>query len=357
MSDVFAAEIGHNNPEELPPVEEIVSDLEAANAEALARTAALVEKGKEFLLIETDQQDADATEFMVKLRARWKQSEADRVAAKTPWDDRAGAVHAFFKTKILDVLGLAPSNPKESFDPVEREDLGMGPRINMAQTIFKRVKAERGRKVREAEALRLREIEAAAARKRAEEEATARAAEDARRRAAADAERVAAQAAAELAAAAARKRNVESRAAAELAAAEAKRVADAAAEAARRQADADAAARAEREASNLAEENKLAEERSAAEAAANAPLADLSRQRGGRGGVSSLRTFIDVRDIDRKTLDYAMIGPYLTDTAISAALDAYADANKATVKAGITSGVQPIKGAVFFENARNAGRA
>lgn len=359
MSDhpTSAPRIGDNSDDGFLPVEKIVGDLEKENADALARTTALLEKGKEFLVITTDQEDADATEFMVKLRARWKQSEADRISAKTPWDDRAGAIHAFFKTRILDPLGLAPPKEQSTFDPKERDDLGLGPRINMAQTIFKRKKADDERKAREIEAERLRKVEADAKAKRDADEAAARAVEDQRRRDAAAAEKKARDEAQALADAAARKRNVENRAVADAAAAAAKKIADDAADAARAEEENAAAARATRTAENLAAENKIAEETAAAEAAANASLADLSRQRGGRGGVSSLRAYINVRGIDRAALDYAAIGPYFTDKAVRAALGDYADANKATVKAGIVSGVQPIKGAIFFEDAKNAGRA
>jgi flagellar biosynthesis GTPase FlhF len=311
MSDNPRAVIGGN----LPPLktgDDLTSYLEETYAEDVQRTQALMAKGVEFLTIGSDAEDEAATEFMVKVRARYKESEASRVKEKTPYDDSAGRVHAFFKTKVLDLLGLAPTD-KKSFDPVTRTDLGLGPRINMAQTIFKTAKAEAERRRREEEA-----------RIAAEEERKRREAAEAAERAAREAER-----------SAARKRSEESRAVAE-------------AEAAKRRAEADAAREAE---------NKAAEERAAAQAAASAPMADLSRARGDRGGVSSLKTFTDFRDIDREKIDLEMLRPYLPDKALEQAVRGWIDANKAATATAIKTGNQPIKGVVIFEAHRSSGRA
>lgn len=364
--DTSAPGIGDNSDDGFLPVEKIIGDLEKENADALARTAALLEKGKEFLVITTAQEDADATEFMVKLRARWKQSEADRISAKTPWDDRAGAIHAFFKTRILDPLGLAPPKEQSTFDPKERDDLGLGPRINMAQTIFKRKKADDERKAREIEAARLRKIEDDARIAREAKEREERAAADKLQREADEHAAAARKASDEAVAAASRKRNAENKAEADAEAARLRKIAADADEASRVASEKLAAEQAARDEENLKAANAHAETRAAAEAAANASLADLSRARGGRGGVSSLRVNISVRDIDRSLLcafdgknppSIAMLTPYFTDKAIQSALDAYADANKATIKDAIKTGRQPISGAVFFEDARNSGRA
>lgn len=399
MSEHFAAEavpavgLGHNKPDALPTVDEVISQLEADNAAALARTEEILLKGQKYLVITNDEEDDAATQFMVSVRDRYKYSEADRVAKKAPYDELAGAVHSFFKKRILDPLGLGASNPKEAFDPLERTDLGMGPRINRAQTIYKLKKAEDERRRREDEARRLREAEAEAARARAEVERLRRAEEDRVRREqlAAEVERrrveeVARQEAARIAAderrkaeeaalAASRKRNEDSKAVAEKAAQEARERARQAEEAQRAENERLERERAERdrqareEESRLAaereerdrlareEENRMAEARAAAEAEANAPLADLTRARGEKGGVSSLRQFTYWRDIDRDTLDYAALGPYFTDKHIDAALKGYSDANKATVHNGIKTGKQPVKGVIFYLDAKNAGRA
>lgn len=304
---------GRNEPPApLKVGDELTLYLETTYAEDVARTAALLAKGEEFLVISDDVADAEATEFMVKVRARFKASEASRVAEKTPYDDNAGRVHAFFKAKVLDPLGLVAPD-KKSFDPVKRTDLGLGPRINMAQTLYKTAKAEAERKRREEEA----RIAAEEERKRRD---TALAAE----RAAQEAER-----------AAARKRNEECRAVAEAEAAKAR-----------------AAAEATREA-----ENHAAEERAAAQAAAAAPMADLSRSRGERGGTASLKTFTDFRDIDRNSIDLEMLRPYLPDKALEQAMRGWVDANKAAAAAAIKTGKQPVRGVVIFEVYRSAGRA
>ena len=351
------APAGHNSEAGLPTVDQIVETLTADNAEALARTTELVVKGQKFLIIGNDVEDSAATQFMVSLRARWKQSEADRVAAKTPWDDRAGCVQSFFKTKILDVLGLGPSKAEEAFDPVTSENYGMGPRINRAQTIYKLAKAESERRLREAEAKRLREAEEKARLERLAAEKVLRDEEDRLRRlqqAVAEKARLEAM---EASLAASRKRNEDSKAAAEIAAAAARKRSDEAAAAQKIEDERIATERAERDEANRLEENRLAEERAQAEESANVSLADLSRNRGEKGGTSSLTSFTNWRDINRDTLDYAALGPYFKDAHIETALKGYSDANKALVQTGIKTGKQPIKGVVFFLDAKSRGRA
>jgi hypothetical protein len=359
MSDNPEALIGHNigKYEIVPTVDKLVDDLTVANADALARVEEIVQKGAKYFVIENDEQDDAATQFLVGVRARYKQSEADRVAAVTPWDDLRGAAHAFFKGKILDVIGLGPAKANESFDPVTATQYGVGPRINMAQTLYKRVKAEKERLAREAEAARLRKIEEDARREREEAERKRRAEEDRVRAEAAKAAAEARRKAEEEAAAAARKRNEANKAAAEEAAAAARKAAAEAEERQRLEDERIAMERAQRDEEARREENRLAEERAAAEAAASAPLADMSRARGEKGGVSSLRQFVNWRDINRETLNYSALGPYFKDAAIEAALKGFADANKATVETGIKTGNQPIRGVVFFLDSKNAGRA
>lgn len=307
------AGIGHNNPPELLTGDDLSRYLAETYAEDVERTDALLAKGAEFLVIENDEQDAAATQFMVSVRARWKDSEASRAKEKTPYDDNAGVVHAFFKTRVLDPLGRPPENTRATFDPVSRTDLGLGPRVNMAQTIYKVKKAEEERKRREAEA-----------RAKAEEERKAR-------EAAAEAERQAREAEA----AAARKRNEQTKREAE----EAARVAREKAEAAREA------------------ENKAAEERAAANAQASASMASMSQSRGERGGVSSLKTFVDFRDIERDKIDLEILRPYIDDKALEKAVKGWIDANKGAANQAIKTGVQPVRGVVIFENHRSAGRA
>jgi chemotaxis protein histidine kinase CheA len=312
---------------ELPSIDEIIASLEINYSAELARAREIVEKAPKYFVITNDAEDAAATEFLVVVRTNYKTSEAGRVKEKAPYFDRDGAIHGWFKTNILDPIGLGPTNSKERFNPLERPELGVGPRINMAQTIYKTAKMEAERKAREEEAKKARELEAAAERAR-------QAAAEAARKAQAEAEAAAA--------AAARKRNTETKAQAEAAAAEAKKRADEAAAA--------------QQAALLAE-NKAAEERAAAEAAANAKAADLTRSRGGRGGVASLKEFVTFRDVNRKTLDLNILAPYFKEEHIEMAIRTYAAANKATVDTHLRNHTQPISGVTFYLDHKSAGRA
>lgn len=330
--------LGHNFDIGLPSIEEINARLQMENAAALDRVSAIVAKAPEFYNITSDADDSAATEFMVKTRARYKASESDRIANKSPFDDRASAVQQFFKTKILDPLTL------------------VGTEINKAQTAFKLKKAEAEKKAREEEAKRLRAIEDEAKKKRDAEEKAIRDEEDRQRKIRDEAARKAREDSERLAAEAARKRNADNKAAADAAAKVAR---EKAAETERLQREEDeriTAERAERDEANRLEENRIAEERAAAEEFASASLADLSRNRGEKGGVSSLRQTIAWRDINRDTLDYAALGPYFKDAHLDTALKAYADANKATVNTGMKTGKQPLTGVIFYLEAKNSGR-
>lgn len=341
----------------LPDIDTIVAYLEVNYSDVLARAREIIEKGSRHFVITNDAEDAAATEFMNSVRANWKTAEAGRLKEKAPYYERDGAIHAWFKTNILDPIGRAPDNAKERFDPLERTELGVGPRIMMAATIYKTKKLEAERKAREEEAQRARDAELAAQRRRQEEERVAREADDKRRREAAEAERKAKEESDRLAAEAARKRNAESRATAEAAAAEAKRKADEAAAASRAQEEKAAAERAERERVAVEEENRLAAERAGAELAASAKAADMTRARGGRGGVSSLKEFVSFRDVKREILDFNMLAAYFKEEHINMAIKAYADANKATVETHLRNKSQPIQGVVFFIDHKAGGRA
>lgn len=311
----------------LPEIDEIIAYLEVNYSDVLARAREIMEKAGKHYVITNDAEDAAAAEFMASVRSNWKTAEGGRVKEKDPYYTRGGAIDQWFKSNILDPIGLAPSNTKERFDPVERADLGVGPRIMMSATLYKSAKMEAERKVREAEAQKAREAEQAAERAR-------QAAVEAARKAQAEADAAAA--------AAARKRNAETKAAADAAAVEAKKKADEAAAA--------------QQAALLAE-NRAAEERANAEAAANVKAADLTRVRGGRGGTSSLREFVSFRDVKREALDFNALAPYFKEEAIDMAIKAYASANKATVETHLRNKTQPIQGVTFFMDTRAGGRA
>lgn len=336
-ADIFGLPPLNDNKEpvvlpELPSVDEIVRFLEQAYAPVIDRANAIIEKGPEFYHITNDDEDAAATEFLVKVRAAWKTAEAARVDHKSHYDDRAGAIHAFFKNAVLDPLALAPAKANERFDPKDCA-YGVGVRVNMAQTIYKVSKMEAERRTREAEAQRLRE----------EERARSKALQEAR-----EAEERARRAAEEAAASALRKRNAETRAVADAAAAKARE----------EQQRAEDARRAAMEA-----ENKAAAERAAAESAASAKAADLTRSRGGKGGVASLKEFLAVRDIERNELAKGPrpgildLLPFIEDKALEKAAKAYGDGHDASVRAHIRAGTQPINGLCFYLDHKNAGRA
>lgn len=401
------AKPGHNTPDgvptllpmldSLPTVDDLVALLTAAHQGALDRVAEIEAKGAKYFTINSDEEDSRATEFLVPIRTRFKTSEADRVATKTRFDDLAGAVQAFFKSGILDKLGAAPSNKTEEFDPMTSDQYGVGPRITMAQTLYKRRKVAEEKKRREDEAARLRKIEddaravreAEAKRIKDEADRIAKAAKDKADAEAAERKRVAdlaAKEAADLAAVAARKRSEKNKEAADAAAAEAARIAEQARKdqeeadrvAAAEQAERDRVAQQEqetRDAADREEENRLAEERSAAEESAAASTADLSRSRGGKGGVASLKEFVDFRDLDRDKLgdctrpdpsgnmadrkppSICLLLPFIKDAALEAAVKDFAKANQHLVKTGIKSGQQPIHGVVYFLNTKSGGRS
>lgn len=320
-----------DNSDRLRTGDALTEYLEDAYAADLRRTEELLEKGAKYFLITNDEEDAAATEFLVSVRTRFKDSEASRVKEKAPFLDGGGRVDGFFNTQVLDVLSRGPSKPNEPFDPLEREDLGLGVRINRALTIYKTAKLKREQEARDA---------AAREAKRIEDEARA---EAFRLQQEADA----------AAAAAARKRNADNRAAAD-------------AEAARLREQADAA---------RATENKAAESRSTAATAAAAPAADITRSRGTRGGTTSLRTFITYRDVDREVMadqlrrlaEKANVKPealtiyqllsFIDPKHLEKAVEGYIDANKGAVQQHIKNKTQPLAGVIIYEDYKNAGRA
>lgn len=381
MTDMFEAEtqvrgIGDNQDHggdlitpasRLPSADEMEAYLMNAYRENIERTNAIMAKAPDFFTISTDEEDALATEFMVKVRAAWKAAEAARVAEKSPFDDLAGQVQAFFKKNILDPLGAAPpANDKRDFSPAERPDLGVGPRVHMGMTIYKRKIVEAERRRREEEARLLREAEDKARREREEADHKAREEEARIAREAREKREAAEREAREAEIAASRKRSEESRAtaAAEAAAARLR------AEEARRDEDArNRAAQIERDRldrENMEKENAAAQARAQAEIAASASAADLSRQRGIKGGVSSLREGIEFRDINRDALAAMPNGvqpgivellPYLTDAALEAAARQYAKANRGTIERHLKARTQPVNGVIFYIGSTSSSRA
>ena len=291
MNDATAADtgLGHNILAGLRKGAELDDHLTLTHLELTKRAEDLIAAESRMPEIDSPEADSKATEFVKQIQACVKALDAAREGEKEPYDTEASRVHAFFRGP-MDKLTA----------PTKNAPPGVKERVQSAQTRYKLKIAEEERHIREAEA------------------AKARAEEDKRRAEALRAQ----QAADEAARAAARKRNVEEREKADRAAALAK-------------ARADEAAAAERVA---------AEARAAADKSASANLADLSRARGGHGGVSSLKTEWTFRDLDRATLDLEKLRQHIPLAGLEQA-----------VRDFVKSGGREIRGAVIFEEASTRG--
>lgn len=288
-------DIGHNRTIELIVGEALEFHLATNYSEVVNRAQELLAAGPTFSRVATDEDDSASTEFLVKLRACFKWAETSRVSEKEPYDTNAGIVHAFFKTRVLDPLTV------------------LGAEINKAQTAFKVAKAAEERRRREEAERVAREEERKRREEAAKAEAEARAAEQA----------------------AARKRNEGARAAAE----------------------AEAAALRQRAEEARQAEERAAADRAEAQRAAAAPAAELSRARGERGGVSSLRENLTFRDIERDKIDLEILRPYFSDKALEQAVKGWIEANKGAAQVAAKGGAQPIKGATIMIEHKSSGRA
>lgn len=297
--------IGHNQGPPLIVGDQLSAHLEMTYAEITARATDLLENEQRFINVGDDNADSEATEFMVKVRSAWKTGDTNRLSERDPYETASGLVHAFFKTKIL--------------DPLQE----MGVRINEAQKQYK-LGVMRAAQEDAAEVLRQRVATEKAA---AELAATKQREADELAKAAARAKKP--------------ERVAELKAAAETAQVEAIKTVQAA--------------------------NIAAESRAEASTVMATPAADLTRNRGKRGGVSSLREVVSVRDIDREKLghwdnihpepDIVKLLPYIDDKALLAAANGWIAANKAAAEKATAAGAaQPIRGMVIFMDYTNVGR-
>lgn len=289
--------IGHNRGPVLPAESTIDLYLETEYADNVTRANDLLAAESRFINVSSDDADSEATEFMVKVRTAWKTAEAGRVKEKAPFDDLAGRIHAFFKTRAL--------------DPLE----AMGKRINEAQTNYK-LGVLRAKQETDAENLRKQR----AAEKAAADKALADRLE---------AER--------LALAAARARKPETVAALTQ--------------------QAEQAAAVSEQSTMVA--SRAAEDRHEVQQAAAVPAADVTRARGGRGGVSSLRGTTSFRDLDSATIDLEVLRGHFPPAAFDQAMNSWIKANKgAADKAAASNDAkdQPIKGVVIYTSYSNVGR-
>lgn len=288
LDQMRSAMIGDNSG--LRKGEDLNFHLATTYAELTKRTEDLIAAEARMPEISTPKADEKATEFVKQIQACVKAMDLARVGEKEPYDTAGDAVHAFFRGP-MDKLTA----------PTKNAPAGLKERVQARQTKYKLAVAEAERKRREAEA------------------EFARQEESRRRAAAAEAERLAQEAER----AAARKRN----------------------EGERLKAEALATAARERAAETAEAERVAAETRAAADRSAGANLADLSRARGATGGVSSLRTFWNFRDMDRATLDLEALRSHIPTEALEQA-----------VRAAIKAGTRTLKGVVIFEDANTTGR-
>lgn len=297
--------IGHNRGFDLPTTDIVRAELRVRYAELLKKAVDLVESEQRIprnergeLECPDDAWEKRLSDVVRLIQGTAKALDTARTSEKQTFDELSAAVHGLFRERMDE---LVDPNATRA-----RPDAALKGRIERALTRHKVKKEEAARKAAQEEADR----------RRAEEDA----ARERQREAEADAQRLAEEAA--------RKRKPETKsAAAEAAQAAAQRAADAAAAAAR-----------------------SGEERAKAQEAASAPAADLTRARGGLS-VSSLREFLDFRDVAHAKLPAITLWPYVSADAKEKALRAYMLANADPIKAGLKNNApQPLSGVTFFIN-------
>jgi len=296
------APIGHNSgePDALPILRQ-APDLEAhlavTYAPLLARTKELLEKGPAKAKVYDDEADSAATEFLMAIRGAMEEAKKKKGEELEPYATLEEIISAFFTTNVWEPLKALGAKVNDASGDYK---MGMvrAARItsDAAAAAAAEIKRKADQKVRDdAEAARLLEEKANRARKPENIEKLTAAAEEAKNTA-----------------------QVSVAAAAAVAVDHAEAVSEAA-----------------------------------------TPAADLSRSRGKRVGVSSLRTAVKPLDlIDRKALatSITLLAPYFTDASILAAARAYEKANKATVGEHLDNGTQPIAGITFVEDYSNVAR-
>ena len=288
--------IGGNNPPSDLDLDALRDRLRSESASLLRRKDELLAEADQVpARIEDDQTQGVASDLKKQITACERALDKQRAAIKDPYLACERLIDGHYKKPQAELEKRAET-------------------LNDRMTVYGRQKEAAERRRREEEARRAA----------AEAERLRREAAEAQRRAAEEAER---QRRAEAEAARAIETDADLEAA--IAAEEAERQ--------RREAS-EAEARAARERAAQADADRVAAERAAA-----AKAADLSRVRGDMGAVSSLVTFWDFEIIDRSKIDYAALAPHLTLVAIEAA-----------IRAAMKAGVRDVgAGARIFQNTRN----
>ena len=256
--------------------------LESSFEDVVDRVDQLLAAESRLPAIEDPDTESKATEYVKLVQAAAKLADQRRLTEKGPYDLASNQIHQYFKRMT------------DSLEALKK-------RIERKLTDYKL------------------EVMRAEQRKREEEARKAREAEQERLRVAAEQQRKAD----ELAAAAARARKPENKAALE-------------AQANTMQLMSSDSAKALEEA---------AVTRAQAEQAAAVKPAEMTRSRGARGGVSSLSTFWNFRDMNREQLDLEALRAHIPTAALETAVRSYLKANQSRVEAG-----HQIKGVTFFQD-------
>jgi flagellar biosynthesis GTPase FlhF len=273
---------------------ELTAYLEESFSPVVERVDQLLAAEAKMPKVDGPEPESKATEYVKLIQACAKLADQTRLAEKGPYDLAANQVHQYFKKMIDSLDGLKKR--------VERQLTDYKVTVMRAEQA---ARAEEQRKARQAEQDRLAAAAAAQA-----------AAEEAERRAAAA-------------------RKPETKAAGAEAAAAARAVADTAAR----------------------ELEQASADRATAEQAASAKAAEMTRSRGKRGGVSSLMTFWNFRDLSRADLGkmadpramppaIVHLLPHISTEALETAVRSYIKANQSVIE----NGGQPLFGVTFFQD-------
>ena len=288
MTDIIEdAMIGHNRPP--PDAEQIRDRLAEAHAEIVKRQADLLDAFIRTPETVSDDNAGSVTDFIKQIAAATKHINVARIAEKEPYLVGGRAVDAFFN-RLAEPLNKAKGA------------------LQGLLTLYERAKADEERKAREE-----------AARKEREEARRLQAIADERDRAAKERE------------IAAKEREIAADTDAALDDAINAYTAVGQAEADARQADADA---------RQADADAVVAER-----ASKAKAAHLHTTRGDYGSTSSLRTFWDFADMDRRALDLYALRQHIPEDALEKAVRSY-----------INAGGRELRGVRIFKNTKSVVR-
>lgn len=291
-----AATVGHNQPPEtLATGKQLESDILSTYEKILNRAQQLIDAEARLpAVITNEEQDAAATEYVKQIQACNKELDRVRLVAKAPYDTCSDFVHSTFRNFMDKLARPTRTSPAALKERVEAKQLAYKLELKRQEEARRE---EEARKAREAEQQRL--AEAAEAQKKAEEAA----------------------------AIAARQRDPET-----------DRITKEAAD--------KAAADAQQKLSALQDSQAVTAQ---AVKAVEAPAADMTRTRGERGGVSSLRQQAGLQSIDRLTVDLEALRGHFTKDDLEKAVRSYINANRPLIEAHLKEPgtASPLSGVKF----------